>query len=135
MSIQNVKVDDYEKSTTAYFKSIRNNKPLTKKEEQMLWKRYHEKKDTNARNLLIQANLKFVPTIAKQFKGCGLPFAEIIQEGNIGLIQAIDKFDYKKDTKIISYAVWWIRKNIMEAIEKKSVLNTENLYMIIHQMI
>ena len=83
MSIQNVKVDDYEKSTTAYFKSIRNNKPLTKKEEQMLWKRYHEKKDTNARNLLIQANLKFVPTIAKQFKGCGLPFAEIIQEGNI----------------------------------------------------
>lgn len=127
MSIQNVKVDDYEKSTTAYFKSIRNNKPLTKKEEQMLWKRYHEKKDTNARNLLIQANLKFVPTIAKQFKGCGLPFAEIIQEGNIGLIQAIDKFDYKKDTKVISYAVWWIRKTIMEAIEKKSVLNTENI--------
>lgn len=127
MSIQSVKVDDYEKSTSAYFNLIKKNAPLTKKEEKKLWERFHEKNDMLARESLIKANLKFVPTIAKQFKGCGLPFADIIEEGNIGLINAIDRFDPKKDTKVISYAVWWIRKTIIEAIEKKSTLDIENI--------
>jgi RNA polymerase primary sigma factor len=81
----------------------------------------------SAREKLISANLKFVPTIAKQFKGYGLPFADIIEEGNIGLIKAIDRFDPKRDNKVISYAVWWIRKCILEAIEKKSMLEAENI--------
>lgn len=127
MSIQNVKVDDYEKSTIAYFDAIKNNKPLSKLEEQKLWKNFHEFNDMGAREKLINANLKFVPTIAKQFKGCGLPFADIVEEGNIGLIKAIDRFNPKKDNKVISYAVWWIRKSIMEAIDKKSVLDTDNI--------
>lgn len=127
MSLKNVKVDDFEKSTVAYFDMIRNNKPLSKNEEKGLWKRFREKRDMNAREELIKANLKFVPTVAKQFKGCGLPFADIIEEGNIGLIKAIDRFDPKKDNKVISYAVWWIRKCIIEAIEKKGMLDTENI--------
>ena len=127
MSIKNVKVDDFEKSTVAYFDSIKNTKPLTKKEEKLLWKRFHENNDLTAREKLIKANLKFVPTIARQFKGCGLPFADIVEEGNVGLIKAIDRFDPKRDTKVISYAVWWIRKCILEAIEKKSVLDTDNV--------
>lgn len=127
MSIKNVKVDDFEKSTVAYFNSIKKTKPLTKKEENLLWKNFHEKNDLSAREKLINANLKFVPTIAKQFKGCGLPFADIVEEGNIGLIKAIDRFDPKRDTKVISYAVWWIRKCILEAIEKKGMIDAENV--------
>lgn len=127
MSVKNVKVDDFEKSTSLYFEEIKNNKPLTKKEERNLWKRFREKNDLSAREALIKANLKFVPSVAKQFKGCGLPFADIIEEGNIGLVTAIDRFDPKKDTKVISYAIWWIRKCILEAIEKKSMLDTDNI--------
>lgn len=127
MSVKTVKVDDYEKSTSAYFELIKKNKPLTKKEEKILWKNFRENNDLSAREKLINANLKFVPTIAKQFKWCGLPFADIIEEGNIGLIKAIDRFDPKKDNKVISYAVWWIRKCIMEAIDKKGVLDTDNI--------
>lgn len=127
MSVKSVKVDDFEKSTAAYFDEIKNNKPLTKKEEKLLWKSFREHNDLNAREKLIKANLKFVPSVAKQFKGCGLPFADIVSEGNIGLIKAIDRFDSKKDNKVISYAVWWIRKCILEAIDKKGMLDTENI--------
>ena len=127
MSAKSVKVNDYENSIANYFEEIKNMKPLSKKEEKTLWKRFHEKKDMSARETLINANLKFVPTVAKQFKGCGLPFADIIEEGNIGLIRAIDRFDPKKDNKVISYAVWWIRKTIIEAIERKSVLDTDSI--------
>lgn len=127
MSLKNAKVDDFENSTLAYFELIKNTKPLSKKEEMRLWEKFHQKKDMSAREALINANLKFVPSVAKQFKGCGLPFADIVEEGNIGLIKAIDRFNPQKDNKVISYAVWWIRKCIMEAIEKKGVLETENI--------
>lgn len=127
MSVKSIKVNDYENSISSYFEEIKNMKPLSKKEERKLWKRFHEKNDMTARETLINANLKFVPTVAKQFKGCGLPFADIVEEGNIGLIRAIDRFDPKKDNKVISYAVWWIRKTIIEAIEKRGVLDAENI--------
>lgn len=127
MSLKTVKVDDFEKSLNAYFNEIKNTKPLSKKEEKKLWKQFHEQKDNKAREALINANLKFVPTVARQFKGCGLPMADLISEGNLGLIRAIDRFDPKKDTKVISYAVWWIRKTIIDAIEKKSLLDAENI--------
>ena len=127
MSVKSVKVDDFEKSTVSYFNEIKNTSPLSKKEEKVLWKSFREQNDMKAREKLIRANLKFVPTIAKQFKGCGLPFADIVAEGNIGLIKAIDRFDPKRDNKVISYAVWWIRKCILEAIEKKGMLDTDNI--------
>ena len=127
MSVKSIKVNDYENSISSYFEEIKNMKPLSKREENKLWKRFHEKNDMTARETLINANLKFVPTVAKQFKGCGLPFADIVEEGNIGLIRAIDRFDPKKDNKVISYAVWWIRKTIIEAIEKKGMLDAENI--------
>ena len=122
MSVKTLKVDDFEQSTNAYFNAIKNSKPLSKKNEMELWRRFHEENDMSAREELIKANLKFVPSVARQFKGCGLPFADIIEEGNIGLIKAIDRFNPSKDNKVISYAVWWIRKTIIEAIEKKVLL-------------
>ena len=127
MSVQNVKVDDFERSTAMYFDEIKNTKPLTKREEKKLWKRFHDNNDMSAREALIKANLKFVPSVAKQFKGCGLPFADIIEEGNLGLIRAIDRFNPKKDNKVISYAIWWIRKTIMEALEKRGMIDAENI--------
>lgn len=135
MSVKSIKVDDSEKSISTYFNEIKNTKPLTKMEEMKLWERFHKQKDLSAREKLINANLKFVPTVAKQFKGCGLPFADIIEEGNIGLIKAIDRFNPKKDNKVISYAVWWIRKTIIEAIEKRGVLDTDNIDDIYNQTI
>ena len=83
MSVKNVKVNDSERSIDSYFNEIKNMNPLSKKDERKLWKRYREKNDMQARESLINANLKFVPTVAKHFKGCGLPLADIIEEGNL----------------------------------------------------
>ena len=71
-----------------------------------------------ARDKLISANLKFVASIAKQYQGRGLSYADLIAEGNIGLIKALDKFDGEKGFKVISYSVWWIRQTILEALER-----------------
>ena len=76
--------------------------------------------DSAARERLINGNLRFVVSIAKQFQGRGLPLIDLISEGNIGLITAIDKFEPEKGYHLISYAVWWIRQSILKAIGEKS---------------
>ena len=76
--------------------------------------------DSAARERLINGNLRFVVSIAKQFQGRGLPLIDLISEGNIGLITAIDKFEPEKGYHFISYAVWWIRQSILKAIGEKS---------------
>ena len=76
--------------------------------------------DINARNRLAEANSRFVISVAKKFQGKGLPLEDLISEGNIGLLTAIDKFEPEKGFHFISYAVWWIRQSIMKAIADKS---------------
>ncbi len=76
--------------------------------------------DMKAREKLINANLRFVVSVAKQFQGQGLPFEDLINEGNIGLMVALDKYEPEKGYHFISYAVWWIRQSIMKAINEKS---------------
>ena len=76
--------------------------------------------DKAARDRLINANLRFVVSVAKKFRGNGLPLSDLIDEGNIGLITALDKFEPEKGYHFISYAVWWIRQSIMKAISEKS---------------
>lgn len=76
--------------------------------------------DSVARERLVNGNLRFVVSIAKQFQGRGLPLIDLISEGNIGLITAIDKFEPEKGYHFISYAVWWIRQSILKAIGEKS---------------
>ncbi|WP_052210494.1 RNA polymerase sigma factor RpoD/SigA [Thermoanaerobacter sp. YS13] len=102
-----------------YFKQIEQISPLTVEEEMELAKKI-KNGDLKAKEKLIKANLKLVTDIAQRYKNCGLDFMDLIQEGNIGLIKAIEKFDYDKGYKFATYAQWWINKAIIKAIQDKS---------------
>ena len=98
-----------------YLKEIGQIPLLTVEEEQELAKRVAEG-DTAAKNQLTEANLRLVVSIAKKYSGRGLHILDLIQEGNTGLIRAVDKFDYTKGNKFSTYAAWWIRQAITRAI-------------------
>ena len=98
-----------------YLKEIGKIPLLTAEEEAELGKRLAEG-DMEAHNKMVEANLRLVVSIAKRYVGRGLPFLDLIQEGNLGLIKAVDKFDYTKGYKFSTYATWWIRQSITRAI-------------------
>ena len=98
-----------------YFKDVKKSEGLSTEKEQELAKRIQDG-DTKAIDELVEANLKFVVTIAKEFQGQGLPLPDLISEGNYGLIKAAYKFDHTKGFKFISYAVWWIRQAILQSL-------------------
>lgn len=102
---------------STYFNDIQNIRRLTRREEQILSEKI-QKGDEQALNKLVYHNLRFVVNIAKNYRNSNVPFADIISEGNIGLIRAAHKFDSTKGVKFISYAVWWIKNSINECIEK-----------------
>ena len=102
---------------STYFNDIQNIRQLTRREEQILSEKI-QKGDEQALNKLVYHNLRFVVNIAKNYRNNNVPFADIISEGNIGLIRAAHKFDPSKGVKFISYAVWWIKNSINECIEK-----------------
>jgi len=102
-----------------YLKEINKVPLLTRKEEQD-YARRAAKGETLGKNKLIQANLRFVVNVAKKYQTQGLPLADLISEGNIGLMNAIERFDVSKGYHFISYAVWWIRQAILKAICEKS---------------
>jgi len=106
----------------SYFKSIDQlSKPLDKSQEHQLAALIQEG-DESALNSLVQANLKFVVTLANKFIGMGLSVEDLIQEGNLGLIDAAKKFTPDRDTKFITYAQFWIRKRMNTAIVEKGKL-------------
>ena len=98
-----------------YLKEIGNVPLLTTEEEIELAKRVEEG-DEEAKKRLIEANLRLVVSIAKKYVGRGMPFLDLIQEGNMGLMKAVDKFDYAKGFKFSTYATWWIRQAITRGI-------------------
>lgn len=102
---------------STYFNDIQNIRRLTRREEQILSEKI-QKGDEQALNKLVYHNLKFVVNIAKNYRNSNVSFADIISEGNLGLIRAAHKFDSSKGVKFISYAVWWIKNSINECIEK-----------------
>ena len=107
-----VKIND---SVKMYLKEIGNFALLKPEEEPILAKRILEG-DEEAKQKLINANLRLVVNIAKHYVGRGMLFLDLIQEGNLGLMKAVDKFDYEKGFKFSTYATWWIRQAITRAI-------------------
>ena len=110
-----------DKALQNYLNEISKFKTLSREEEHDLAIKA-KNGDVDAMNKLIQANLKFVVKIASRYQNRGLSLSELISEGNIGLIKAIEKFDPDKDIKLISYAIWWIKQRIMLAVSEKSSL-------------
>lgn len=119
-------VNDFTRTTQLYFDDLKKYKPLTKANEKRLLK-LSKKGNVKAKNEILESNLKFVFDVAKHYTGRGLSISELISEGNMGLVKAIDKFDEAKDVKFISYAVWWIRQSMLEAIKKKKLLSLVEL--------
>jgi len=107
--------DIAEDSVRMYLREIGRVSLLTSEEEVMLAKRI-EKGDPVAKRQMQEANLRLVVSIAKKYVGRGLSLLDLVQEGNIGLFRAVDKFDYKKGYKFSTYATWWIRQAITRAI-------------------
>ncbi len=105
-------------SLKTYINEI-NKIPLLSREEEDSLARRMDKGDPDAREQLINANLRFVVKIAKKYMNKGLPLVDLINEGNMGLIMACKKFDFRKGYHFISYAVWWIRQSIAKAIAEQ----------------
>ena len=108
-------------SIGCYFNEVNKIKLLTPNEEIELADKV-AKGDEKALSDLVQANLRFVISVAKNYQNQGLPIEDLINEGNIGLIRAAKKFDNSRGFKFISYAVWWIRQGILQAIAEQSRL-------------
>jgi RNA polymerase primary sigma factor len=101
-----------------YLRQIGRGRLLTHEEEIDLGRRAREGDET-ARSKLIEKNLRLVIPVAKKYRGMGLPFGDLIQEGNIGLMRAADKFDPEKGFRFSTYATWWIRQAVQRAVADK----------------
>lgn len=102
-----------------YLKEI-GNYPLLSIDEEIALAKKIEEEDDSAKKLLTESNLRLVVSIAKRYVGRGLSFLDLIQEGNLGLIKAVEKFDYTKGYKFSTYATWWIRQAITRSIADQS---------------
>ena len=116
-SLNSVNSDD---SVRIYLQQIGKIPLLTPEEELEVAKKIYETQSEIARKVLINANLRLVVSIAKKYIGRGLSFLDLIQEGNMGLIKATEKFDYTKEYKFSTYATWWIQQSITRAIADKA---------------
>jgi RNA polymerase primary sigma factor len=103
------------RTETLYFRDINRFGLLKEQEERELVRRVQQNEPGSV-NALIVANLRFVVTIARRYRGRGLSFLELINEGNMGLLKAADRFDMNMNVKFISYAVWWVRQSIQKAL-------------------
>ena len=108
-----------DKALEKYLQDISKEEMITADEETHLTRRIKEG-DQEALDKMVRANLRFVVSVAKQYQHQGLPLGDLINEGNVGLIKAAKKFDETRGFKFISYAVWWIRQAIMEALSEKA---------------
>jgi RNA polymerase primary sigma factor len=106
-------------SLKQYYKEIEKYEILTLEQEKELYEGIL-KKDEEAINKIVTSNLRFVISVAKEYQGQGMPLMDLINEGNHGLIKAVDKFDPSMGYKFLSYAVWWIRQSILQSLNDNS---------------
>lgn len=111
-------VTERNKTVDGYLRDISRIPMITTEEETELASRI-QRGDESARQELVQANLRFVVSVAKQYQGRGLELSDLINEGNLGLMKAASRFDPTRGFKFISYAVWWIRQNILQGIAEQ----------------
>lgn len=119
MTVNKRFIDTSEESISHYLKEVRKLPMLTPEEEIEITKKVAEG-DEKAIETLCLANLRFVISIAKDYQGQGIPLADLINEGNFGLIKAARKFDHTRGFKFISYAVWWVRQSILQTLNENS---------------
>lgn len=112
---------DGDAALATYLKDISDSTPLSSGDEAVLARRIHGG-DGGARNELVEANLRFVVSVAKEYQNRGLSLTELIGSGNVGLITAAERFDESRGFKFISYAVWWIRQSILQALMEQSTV-------------
>ena len=108
-------------SIQSYLRELRKYPPLSREEEQQTLCKA-KKGDRAATDKIITSNLRFVVSVALEYQGRGVPLADLIAEGNIGLMEALKRFDEKRGFKFISYAVWWIRQGILNALKRTSAV-------------
>lgn len=118
---------DINECVQQYLTSLKNFKPLKKEEERQLLLAYKLRNDLNARNKLIESNLKYACKLANVYRNKGLSFGELISEANSGLLDAIEKYDIQQNVKLISYSKWWIIQRMQAALEKQNRMKKEDL--------
>jgi len=116
MAVNALAVMSPEGGLSRYLSEIRKFPMLAKDEEFMLAKRWQEHEDPQAAHRMVTSHLRLVAKIAMGYRGYGLPIGEVISEGNVGLMQAVKKFDPDKGFRLATYAMWWIRASIQEYI-------------------
>ena len=122
-------------STDLYWRDIKDAEPLSREKEVEFFQ-LAEAGNEKARQALVLANLRFVVSVARDYKDYGLSLIELISEGNVGLMEAVKRFDETRGFKFITYAVWWIRQAILKALAEQgkiarppmSQINDQNIY-------
>jgi RNA polymerase primary sigma factor len=112
---------DERRALSRYLNEIRQFPLLEREDEQHLLQRI-DRGDPEAASRLVEHNLSFVVKVATEYRSLGVPFEDLLNEGNLGLIEAAQRFDSSKGTKFITYAIWWIRKMILKAIADRSTV-------------
>ena len=112
---------DEHRVLSLYLREIRAFPLLSREDEQRLFHQ-NEQGDPDALARLVESNLSFVIKVAAEYRSLGVPFEDLVNEGNLGLIEAAKRYDPSKDTKFITYAIWWIRKMILKAITDRSLV-------------
>lgn len=120
--MDNLYVNDFTTTVKTYYEELKLCKPLTKaKERELMFKAKNG--DIEAKNMILESNLRLVFDIAKRYRGRGVALPDLISEGNMGLIKAMDKFKPNMNVRFMSYAVWWVRNSMSECIKNKMVIS------------
>lgn len=121
--MENIYANDFNTVVKTYHKELSKYNTISKEEERELLIKA-KNNNLEAKNKIITSNLRFVFNIAKKYRGKGVAFEDLISEGNIGLTNAIERFNVEKDVKFISYAVWWIRHSILDELARQHKINS-----------